>query len=290
MSDEVGCRVCGHPTVPIGSKPGVLTTALFFLRRCAHCGFAFVANPCENYAAIYDERYYRGEGADPLVHYLFELEHPESTVRQLEWQGILEVVRSLRPLDRRSRWLDYGCGNGGLVRHLLQTQTCEAAGFEVGWISDRARAAGIPVLTEAELRAVGCFDVVTAIEVIEHVTDPMSMLRSIRRLMKPGGLLFLTTGNAAAHPDLEKWDYVRPDIHVSFFEPRTLDLALQLAGFRPARRGLVPGFEKIIRFKVLKQLRIRRHWPVLDLLPWSVFARMVDARLSVSAHPVGWAV
>ena len=97
--------------------------------------------------------------------------------------------------------------------------------------------AGIPVVDPDGLAALrGTFDVVTAIEVIEHVADPVPFLSGLRDLLRPGGLLFLTTGNAAPHrDDLARWNYVIPEIHVSFFEPRTLERALIAAGFRPSR-------------------------------------------------------
>jgi SAM-dependent methyltransferase len=291
MPDEADCRICGEKTISAGSKRGALSPRLFHLRRCQACGFAFVADPDEDYARLYDERYYRGQGADPSVDYLDELEHADTTVRHWEWEGIVEVVRATVPLLPSSRWLDYGCGNGGLVRHVRESRICEAVGFESGWIAERARARGIPLLCGDELQSTrGSYDVVTAIEVIEHVGDPLSTLRTIRELLKPGGLLFLTTGNAADHTDLSRWSYVVPDIHVSFFEPRTLERALEMTGFRPERRGFVPGFEKIIRFKILKALRMRRRHRALDLLPWRSLARLVDTRLGVSAHPIGWAI
>jgi SAM-dependent methyltransferase len=284
------CRICGAAADDAGTMARA-TGAAFLLRRCPDCGYAFVLNPLEDSGRVYDECYYRGQGADPYVDYLFELERPASTVRRLEWEGILEVVRNLVPLGPGLRWLDYGCGNGGLVRHLRASGACEATGFETGWIADRARALGIPLLDQAGLRAAtGQFDVVTAIEVVEHLVDPLQFFRLVRALLKPGGLFFLTTGNAARHEDLTRWSYVVPEIHVSFFEPRTVERALRMTGFRAESRGHLPGFEKIIGFKILKRLGVRRYNRALDALPWRPISRLVDARLSLTAHPVGWAV
>ena len=86
---------------------------------------------------------------------------------------------------------------------------------------------------------------VTAIEVIEHTLDPLAELRTIRGLLRPGGLLFLTTGNAAPFAsDLLRWSYIVPEIHVSFFEPDTLERALVKCGFRP---GDVPAAGRLRR-------------------------------------------
>ena len=118
---------------------------------------------------------------------------------------------------------------------------------------------------------------ITAIEVLEHVVDPVDALRQIARLLKPGGVLFLTTGNARPFRNrLSQWRYVIPEIHVSFFEPQTLGLAMQTAGLDP----VYPRFRR----------RFRSDHPVQDpqgarrpaaravgaAVPWSIVSRLVD--------------
>jgi SAM-dependent methyltransferase len=285
------CRVCGTPAAKIGCVRGNFTQRDFELRRCDACGFAFIADPWTDFPAIYDERYYAGRGADPLVDYRFELEHPQRSVRRYEWRGVTRLVSGLRGGLDRARWLDFGCGNGGLVRYVRDHSTASAWGFEEGSIADDARRLGIPILSEAELADRGGeFDVVTAIEVLEHTIDPVSELRRIRKLLRPGGLLFLTTGNAAPYRDrLLRWTYVVPEIHVSFFEPATLDYALREAGFAPARIAREQGYNDILKFKVLKNMRIRRRSRLTDALPAGLIAAAADRRVRLTEHPVGWA-
>jgi SAM-dependent methyltransferase len=291
MPEPAGCAICGAATVAVGVKHGRYRGTDFHLRRCPRCQFAYIADPWTDYAAIYSHDYYTGKGADPLVDYGFELEQPERTVRRYEWRGILRMVESLVSVTDATAWLDFGAGNGGLVRYVADRRPCEIVGFDEGWISEEAARQGIPFVDAAELEtATGRYDVITAIEVLEHVVDPLGTLRDLHRLLKPGGLLLATTGNAEPHRDhLLTWSYVTPEIHVSFFEPETLVRALEQSGFRAERRGYLPGATDVIAFKVLKNLGVRRGGILRRVLPWSILARLVDRRYRVTAHPVGWA-
>jgi hypothetical protein len=49
----------------------------------------------------------------------------------------------------------------------------------------------------------------------------------------------------------------------------------------------VPGYDQIIRFKVLKALRVREPRAWERLIPWGLAARAIDARWKVTGHPVG---
>jgi SAM-dependent methyltransferase len=227
-----------------------------------------------------------------LAHYRFELEHPEKSIRSYEWKGIANVVNELTGESGSvRRWLDFGCGNGGLVRHLREREVADAVGFDEGSIVADARARGIPILNPGDLvDQEESFDVVTAIEVIEHTLDPVAELRRIRRMLRPGGLLFLTTGNAEPYANrLSHWRYVVPEIHISYFEPRTLERALTSAGFRPERCSRGGGFNEILKFKLLKNLRVRRRSPLTDWLPPSLIGPIADRLTRLSHHPIGWA-
>lgn len=288
----VPCPVCGADTLAAGVMAGRYRRTLFHLHHCPACRCSFVANPWTEYERIYNEAYYCGRGADPRVDYLDSLEHPEQTVQLYEWRGVLSAVRSLVSLSSATTWLDYGCGNGGLVRYCRGRQPGRIVGFEEGWIKERAVAAGIELVSREELAARrGSFDIVTAIEVIEHTVQPVEFLREIRAVLKPGGLLFVTTANARPFRGrLLQWGYLVPEVHVTFFEPETLARALTLAGFRAERRAHICGYHDIIRYKILKRLNVRRRSLVERLLPWDILARAADFRLGVSAQPVGWAV
>ena len=285
------CPVCGEATREAGARRGNLSERVYALRHCPSCRFSFVVDPPTDLDAIYAEAYYRGEGADPLVDYEWELAHASETIRRYEWRGIASIVASLTPVGPGTRWLDFGSGVGGLVDHCRRVHGVDAIGYEDGWGGRRARERGIPVVDEAGLGALdGTCDVVTAVEVLEHIPDPVAALARIRRLLRPGGLLFLTTGNAEPQRSrLAEWPYVIPEIHVSFFEPATMETALRRAGLRPERVGYRPGFTDVIRFKVLKNLHRRRCSPLERLVPWPLVSRVLDHRIGVSAHPVGWA-
>ena len=296
---EFLCKICGAATEESGAKIGKWKQRPFHLRRCPKCGYAFISDPLADYDEIYSPEYYAGHGADPLLDYIYELEYPAKSIRMYEWRGIRTAVSSLCKVGPNTNWLDFGCGNGGLVRYCRDA--CRIVGFEkAGWIRDQSTKHGIPVLTEVELEPLsGTFDIVTAIEVLEHVGEPVEFLRTIRGLLRPGGLFFCTTGNPAPHrSNLIEWPYVLPETHISFYEPETLSRALRTAGFRPEYRGYLPGYTDIMRFKTLKNLMRFRLLENLhpfkraawhEVIPWELTGRILDRKLKILAHPIAWA-
>lgn len=186
------------------------------------------------------------------------------------------------------KWLDYGCGTGGLLRFCEQRYNVQAYGYDQGWAVERAKAAGMRVLSEDTLAShLQSFDVITAIEVLEHLLDPISELQRIRSLLKPGGLFFYTTGNSQPFEgNIMNWPYFVPEIHISLFQPKTMVYALNACGFQSESGCFLPGMDQLIRYKVLKALRYRDMGFTEKLVPWAALARLVDKKYQISAYPI----
>ena len=166
---------------------------------------------------------------------------------------------------------------GGFLR---DNGITKAVGFDRGTGVDIAHGA-VCRYYQAELeRSEGQFDIITLIEVIEHTLDPVDELRRVRSLLKPSGIVMLTTGNSAPfRRRFQHWRYVVPEIHISFFEPQTLAMAMRSAGLEPVYPGYVDGWTVIIRFKVLKNIGSKRDPAWSTLVPWGM-CRSLDMRLT----------
>lgn len=288
------CLLCGSAVETAFRRYSRLLRRDFTVKRCNACRFAFVDDPCLDYASIYNEAYYKGLGADPLVRYYDELDHPERSLRRLEWEGIASWVREstvAAGMPERPAILDYGCGNGRLAWHLTEHGYPGACGWDVGWIADEARKKGMPILDA--FPAGRRFDIILAVEVIEHAADPLAMLSEMRSVLRPGGLLLLTTGNADPWWDkLEKWRYAAPEIHLSLFTPNSLALAMSKTGFKAERHSFTPAWKRILRYKILKNLGVENYGLAarLSVLSPGPCLRLVDKLYGVTAMPHGTAI
>ena len=110
---------------------------------------------------------------------------------------------TLRPLTGKTA-LDVGCGAGLLAEPLArmgaEVTAVDAAPELIAVAKAHADASGLAI----DYRAIGVegldarFDLITAMEVIEHVADPSAFVASLAARLAPGGLLILSTPNRTA--------------------------------------------------------------------------------------------
>jgi 2-polyprenyl-3-methyl-5-hydroxy-6-metoxy-1,4-benzoquinol methylase len=192
--------------------------------KCNNCHLVYV-NPIEKESKI-NEVYSQRKSIDAAV-------IQESRLCAAKSQ--LELIKKYRD---GARLLDIGCGEGFFLFNA----------FKAGYITK-----GIELSQDAAAYAIrefgldieakpfeeqrlpeNHFDVVTLWQVLEHVPYPLTVLKEVRRILKPDGLLVVSTPNIEGIPAKilgKRWWNIRR-IHTNQFTTRTLMSILGNAGFR----------------------------------------------------------
>jgi 2-polyprenyl-3-methyl-5-hydroxy-6-metoxy-1,4-benzoquinol methylase len=266
------CRVCKSTRIDEkGAKRGRFIASEFRFYQCRECTFLFV-EPVTDFR-IYDDAYYAGQGPDPLVNYQEEYSNYRSTARRFEFEDLVRFAQdhlsNSAPAGRFEQdgvtWLDFGCGAGGLLKYLrdLGRLVCQGihvplhpVGHDVGSYSERLKNEDdFEILGWDELNKAGAarFDIISCIEVIEHIPYPRAVIELLARSLKPGGLLILTTGNLdcpLARLQGIHFTYCVPEIHVSLFNPTLLSRLYREVGLTP----ILVRPAGTIKFRFLKNL------------------------------------
>ena len=225
---------------PVGCDAALAPTAITLpegnLRRCAECG---------QLLSRVSESVYR-QSMQQFDQHEFNLPPPRERHRRFKIaRRRLEMISTLLgkvPSDIRV--LDVGCSRGNFLaagtRLGFQMEGVEPAAA----VAAAAQAAGLKVhagLLEDIGFPLATFDVVTLFEVIEHLKQPRTLLHECRNVLKPGGLLVISTGNTAswtAAAMQARWDYfhiARDGGHISFYNPRSIALLAARCDFEVAR-------------------------------------------------------
>lgn len=153
------------------------------------------------------------------------------------------LVSFVRALGEPADALDLGCGDGRLTAELRAGElvAADVSGVALERARGRVPAARFVHLEPDEPLPLGdgTFDLVLCAETIEHVRDVQLMLSEVRRVLRPGGRLAVTTpahgritGLAIAARGFEhSFDPLSP--HLRFFTARSLATLLDALGFEP---------------------------------------------------------
>jgi len=142
------------------------------------------------------------------------------------------------------RLLDVGCSSGAFV-WIAQNMGVDAEGVEpTEKPLAKAREMGLKV-HRGMLHEVAfpddSFDVVTLFEVIEHLDKPSSLLAECRRILRPGGILVIGTGNTKSWTRRirgSSWDFFdmrQHGGHINFFSSDSIAVLAMATGFKAAK-------------------------------------------------------
>ncbi len=221
----------------------------FSVSRCGCCGFIFM-NPAfsdEKIRSFYTEDYYTGS-AD----YSYTDERASWKAFGYVWKKRIDVLKKYVP---SGKFLDVGAAFGGFMAAAGSTYEpfgIELSPFAAGW------AAKIPEATvhcgtlDDHPFPAGIFSVITMVELIEHLKNPVKAVNECFKLLKKGGVLLIQTANMDGMQAKLKgrdYGYFLPG-HVSYFTKRNLTQTLKKAGFtkvkvfQPVDFGLLPKLRK----------------------------------------------
>jgi SAM-dependent methyltransferase len=109
---------------------------------------------------------------------------------------VLHLIDRFLPLSRRPRFLDVGCGTGGMLKHLESLG--EAVGVDVSaealaFASKQTKARLIQASAPDGLVGLeGGYDCVLMLDLLEHLEDDLGAIRAGASLLSPGGVLIIT--------------------------------------------------------------------------------------------------
>jgi 2-polyprenyl-3-methyl-5-hydroxy-6-metoxy-1,4-benzoquinol methylase len=235
----VTCRACGSWNVGfLCSIPNDHSkTALLHNYHCRDCGTVFVGNSItpdelgEAYGGLDYDRYYA----------------------EIAVENEAKMATAVRHLDglvaKDAAIIDVGTGNGMFVRVLdengyTDVSAHEIEGSDLTAIKDTARR----IFQDFDYSSIPAerFDVVTLLDVVEHVPDPQVLFDACSRILRPGGLVYFHTpvvtrtdrvmhkllGMPGAKKIGTKWQRGRTSIfHLQNYTPAALSLLLERSGF-----------------------------------------------------------
>jgi SAM-dependent methyltransferase len=228
----------------------------FEIAACPSCGLMFrkVLPAAEELAQIYDGSYFcsrlgdtRGQGYDD---YLADAElHRRIARRRLDL---------LKNHASPGQLLDVGAAAGFFVAEAT-ARGWHAAGIDVSeemvqWGRSRLGASLLHTTLAQFGEPPGRLAAVTMWDYIEHAVDPRGDLERARDLLRPGGILALSTGDAASLVSRlsgKRWHLLTPRHHNYFFTADSLDRILGGLGFEIEYRGH-PGVRYPIRYLTYK--------------------------------------
>jgi SAM-dependent methyltransferase len=194
------------------------------LRRCAQCGCLWAADQRQDDRVL-------SEAYERVVDAYFDSQ--QNDPRYLSFYKQLEEF--VKPHASGRTILDVGCGDGVFL-------SCMSNDWSKQGLEPSASGASLARRKNLEVAHATLdtapmhyeADVVSALDVIEHVIDPHHFVESFKRHLRPRGVVLLLTGDADSYPAKiagPRWSYLRWCGHISVFSQSGLRKLLESHGF-----------------------------------------------------------
>ncbi len=236
---------------------------------CTDCNLRYVY-PIPDTNTVYDKDYFTGaEGGFGYVDYDKDKEPMIPAFRDY-----LDRIKKFMP--NATRLLDVGAATGFFVQ-FANEHDFNASGIEISkYAAEEGSRKGLDIATgtihDILPEQEKMYDVVTMLDVIEHVPNPTSDIRAARSLLVPGGLLMINTpdtGSLYAKVMGKRWHLLTPPEHLVYFNRKNLSTLLSREGFETVWVGTIGK-----RFTLPYIFRTLYGWQGIKL--WDKLARITE--------------
>ena len=187
----------------------------------------------EELKKYYAEKYYQ----DALGSYDHEYSQDELKYFRTKLEQRYAALKAVQPRESTSQWnsfLDVGCGEGYAMAYFReQGYTIKGLDFSSAGVEsknpeclDALIIGDLFELLQSEISSSKSYDIVWLQNVLEHVLDPVDLMKTLRNLISPGGVAVITVPNDGStiqkealeigHIDRPFW--VAPPDHISYFD------------------------------------------------------------------------
>lgn len=227
MVTSVRCPICDS-----NSHLSFWAMRGYKLQRCSSCGMVWDPYPIDNLEAQYEKNYFRNENPKGGYANYFE----GMAINRQTFTDRLKKI--FIETGRKGRLLDVGCAFGDCLVEAKNLGWRNVEGLEISsYAYGLAKKRGLKV-KKGSLTTVAyspnSFDVVTYQDVIEHVVFPMSELKKVYKILKPGGWLLIVTPDVGGFWSKllgSVWYHFKPGEHVVYFSQESIRKALGKSGF-----------------------------------------------------------
>lgn len=193
------CKICGHETYDI-----------------IHPRFQLVFHVCPVCELIVKDKKHLISSAEEKKIY-------DRHQNSLENHGYVNYLTNFMesavlPFSIGKKALDFGSGPTPVFATILHDEGFDVRIYDLFYAPDRA-------VLESE------YDVITAIEVIEHLADPKTVFQMLSKMLTANGILaVMTLFYPKDQATFFDWFYIRDKSHISFYSPKTIAVLAEMSG------------------------------------------------------------
>jgi SAM-dependent methyltransferase len=219
---DAKCPLCGVTLAPrYEGIRDLVTGEHFSVLTCGSCNLGVTAPRVTDLARYYGQTYWGGRHG-------FTAEYCA--------RRRVKMLTRMTQSPPGSRVLDFGCGDGTFLRRAARAGW-KAFGVEASFRPEDKKSDDYEVFNSLDgVRGRGPFEAITMWHVLEHLTDPLAMVRELKDLLAPGGVFIIGVPDAdgvQARTLGADWMHLDVPRHLFHFGRTSLERLLSLASLSP---------------------------------------------------------